>query len=334
MSYNRPHWDQLALREAKIKDGFLALDRNENLDTLYKDQIMDILMNKIDLSTATQYVDYYSYYQQLSDWLGISTDNMLITAGCDQAMDIAYSLHSIRNVVRIQPTYSGAVQKVYGKELVDLTCGETPAEIQEALRGYQDVDMCYICSPNNPSGRVYTVDFLNELMEEFAETIFFIDNTYTEFGGDNYLQLLDNDNCLIGKSFSKGWGLAGMRMGLLLGSKALIQEATSIRPIMPVSSITLALVSYLIINIHIVEKTVRRNLDGIKYIYKYFDDCVIHSEPNINHIIFDARPELIVHLHNKKVLYPTMPEFSNTAIKLTTLPIDQFESLICSDISK
>ena len=114
-----------------------------------------------------------------------------------------------------------------------------------------------------------------------------------------------------------------MRMGLLLGHSDTIANITKIRPVMSCSAITLELIHYLIDHYSIVEDTIIRNKDGINFIYKYFSKQQIYSEPYINHIIFDPPDGLVDKLNSQKILYPTMKDYSDKAIKLTTMPADQ-----------
>ena len=320
---NRPHWSGLAERASKIENGYLSLDRNENLDEIYRSKIVEILKHKIDLSRFYQYADYYKYYNQMSDFLSISTDNMLITGGCDEAIRLAFEaiLHK-NNYLSINPTYRGADCNAADLEVTHYVVDEDEDNIITAIKRYKPA-LFYICSPNNPTGKVYSKFFIETLCKKFPDTYIFIDNTYTDYTDVCYHKILTYKNCLIAKSFSKIWGLAGMRMGLLLGHQETINNITKIRPIMSVSAITLELVYYLINNYSIVENTIIRNKDGINFIYKYFSKCNIYSEPYINHIIFDPPDSLVNKLNSQKILYPTMKDFSDKAIKLTTMPTDQ-----------
>lgn len=321
---NRPHWSELAERAIKIEDGYLSLDRNENLDTIYNKEIVNILKNKIDLSKFNQYIDYYNYYNQLSDFFNIGIDNMIITGGCDEAIRLSFEacISPGKNYLRINPTYRGADCNVADLGIMHYVVDENEDHIITAIKKYKPV-LFYICSPNNPSGKVYSELFIETLCKMFPDTYIFIDNTYADYTDICYHKFLIYKNCIIGKSFSKIWGLAGMRMGLALGHKETINEILKIRPIMSVSTITLELVYYLINNYSIVKNTITRNKDGINFIYKYFSKQQIYSEPYINHIIFDPPNGLVDKLNSQKILYPTMKDYSDKAIKLTTMPADQ-----------
>jgi histidinol-phosphate aminotransferase len=325
---DRPHWSGLAERVSKIDTGYLSLDRNENLDEIYIAQIVDILKNKIDLSKFNRYADYYNYYNQLSDFFNISTDNMIITGGCDEAIRLSFEacINPGDNYLRIDPTYRGAECNVADLGVTHHIVDQDENNIITALKKYKPT-VFYICSPNNPTGKVYSTTFIETICKMFPDTIMFIDNTYADYTDVCYHDFLTYKNCIIAKSFSKIWGLAGMRMGLILGHKEIIDEISKIRPVMSVSAITLELVSYLINNYSIVEDTIKRNKAGIDYLYKYFSRCQIYSEPYINHIIFDPPTGLIDKLNSQKLLYPAMKNYSIWAIKLTTMPIGQCLSI-------
>lgn len=325
---NRPHWLDLIERSNKIEKGYLSLDRNENLDEIYRNKIVNILTSEIDLSRFYQYTDYYKYYKQLSDFLNINIDNILITGGCDGAIRVAFeSILYKNNYLSISPTYRGAECNAADLEVTHYKVDEDEDNIITDIKKYKP-SLFYICSPNNPTGKVYSEYFIETLCKKFPDTYIFIDNTYADYTDISYHNFLKYKNCLIAKSFSKVWGLAGMRMGLLLGHKETIYNITKIRPMMSVSFITLELVTYLINNYSIVKDTIKRNKDGIDYIYKYFSNCNIYTEPFINHIIFDPPNGLVKKLNSQKILYPVRKDYSNKAIKLTTMPINQCLSIL------
>ena len=320
---DRPHWAGLAERASKIEDGYLSLDRNENLDTIYYEKIVNILKNEIDLTRFCRYADYCKYYTQLSNFFDIPEKHMLITGGCDEAIRLTFEATLYRNnYLRINPTYRGAECNVADLETTHYVVDENEDNIMTAIKRYNPV-LFYICSPNNPTGKVYSNFFIETLCERFPNTYIFIDNTYADYTEECYHNLLTYKNCIVAKSFSKIWGLAGMRMGLLLGHSDTIANITKIRPVMSCSAITLELIHYLIDHYSIVEDTIIRNKDGINFIYKYFSKQQIYSEPYINHIIFDPPDGLVDKLNSQKILYPTMKDYSDKAIKLTTMPADQ-----------
>ena len=70
-----------------------------------------------------------------------------------------------------------------------------------------------VCSPNNPTGNGTPVDVVAELLEKI-EGVLFLDNAYVEFSDYDYLPLMKKyENLILGRTFSKIYSLAGLRIG-------------------------------------------------------------------------------------------------------------------------
>jgi|14_taG_2_1085336.scaffolds.fasta_scaffold00109_31 histidinol-phosphate/aromatic aminotransferase/cobyric acid decarboxylase-like protein len=332
---DRPHWAGLLPRVEKVEAGYTNLDRNENHDEVLAEHIQKAIKHFIPLDSAMFYADYYRFYEMFAEYYNCNMDNLLITAGCDEAIRLSFeaTLSKYSVFLTIAPTYRGSISN--SADLCDniITCSEDEEDIVAHLDKYKPT-MFYICSPNNPTGKVYSFGFLKYICKTFPNTTIFVDNTYRPFCNENYQALINQPNCLIGFSYSKSWGLAGARLGLLQGHKDIISHVTKIRANMSVSSITLRLAEYLHNNHYIVDKSLERNVAGIHYAHEYFKDCKIYSMPTLNHIVFEPTEEIIKQLDSCKILYGKAGEFSDTAIRLTTLPVEQFEKLICLDTSK
>lgn len=73
--------------------------------------------------------------------------------------------------------------------------------------------MIFLCSPNNPSGNTVSEEDARSILES-VNVIVFIDEAYADFSENNLAGLVrEYDNLIIGRTFSKAFGLAGMRMG-------------------------------------------------------------------------------------------------------------------------
>ena len=78
--------------------------------------------------------------------------------------------------------------------------------------------MIFLNTPNNPTGQLITVPDLKRIADAAPDAVVLIDEAYIEFGGQTFLpELPTYPNVLIGRTFSKAYGLAGMRVGILIG---------------------------------------------------------------------------------------------------------------------
>lgn len=90
--------------------------------------------------------------------------------------------------------------------------------------------LVYICNPNNPTGNLINVDYLEKLLENYPETLFLIDEAYFEFTGVTTKDLIFKyENLLISRTMSKAFALASFRIGYLLSCSENIQTISKVR---------------------------------------------------------------------------------------------------------
>jgi len=78
--------------------------------------------------------------------------------------------------------------------------------------------MIFLNTPNNPTGQLIAVDDLARVAAAAPSAVVLVDEAYIEFGGTSFLPRLSGfPNVLVGRTFSKAYGLAGLRVGALIG---------------------------------------------------------------------------------------------------------------------
>jgi histidinol-phosphate aminotransferase len=81
------------------------------------------------------------------------------------------------------------------------------------IRAAQEAKITVLCSPNNPTGNGTSPETVREILEGI-EGVLFLDNAYVEFSDYDYLPLLKkHENLILGRTFSKVYSLAGLRIG-------------------------------------------------------------------------------------------------------------------------
>lgn len=84
--------------------------------------------------------------------------------------------------------------------------------------------MVILCNPNNPTGRSLDKKLILQIIRNHPHTLFLIDEANIDFGGEPLLlETLTRQNLLVIRSFSKGFGLAGLRIGFIVGASELVQ---------------------------------------------------------------------------------------------------------------
>ena len=90
--------------------------------------------------------------------------------------------------------------------------------------------MVFLCNPNNPTGLLESKEDILDLVKS-TDALVVIDEANIEFGGDSVINYVnDFENLMVIRTFSKGYGLAGMRIGYCAGNEELMYYMWRLRP--------------------------------------------------------------------------------------------------------
>lgn len=225
----------------------LALNRNES-STCF-DSVEETL-GQIEESIVTRYPSFTALQQEVGDWLGVDSSRIVVTNGGDEGIDrvIRTYIKERRKIVTHAPSFEmfdiythnagGSIEKV------DWLSGEFPAQaLMDRIN--EDTALVVIVSPNNPTGLTVSLDDLRAVADrcQAAGCKLLVDEAYIEFADEDPTQALsEHGSVLMVRTFSKAWGLAGLRVGYLIASST--QEANELRALagpFPVSGVSLNL---------------------------------------------------------------------------------------------
>jgi histidinol-phosphate aminotransferase len=103
--------------------------------------------------------------------------------------------------------------------------------------------MIFLNTPNNPTGQLIAIDDLKRISEAAPHAVVLIDEAYIEFGGTTFLpELPTYRNVLVGRTFSKAYGLAGMRVGIVIGQPASLDPVRAVTLPFNINGVALAAV--------------------------------------------------------------------------------------------
>jgi len=150
----------------------------------------------------------------LAAYTGFPEDMIIIGAGMDGVMDTLTRLFLEKGDRTFIPTPTFSYY-----EILTITAGATPffsprgPEFETVTNVPPDTKMSFLCSPNNPTGNVIREDDARTLLES-TNGIVFLDEAYVEFADTSLIRLVEQyDNLIVGRTLSKAFGLAGMRLG-------------------------------------------------------------------------------------------------------------------------
>jgi histidinol-phosphate aminotransferase len=172
-----------------------------------------------------RYPDQYALQEALVSRYEIGTERILITAGADEAIDRmcrAFLPGEDAELLTIRPTFEmiAHYSRLSGATLRSAFWlgSEFPLEEIGSLHS-ERTKLLVLVSPNNPTGAAIPTTSIVELATRFENTPILVDLAYVEFSSeDPTRELLQFDNIILIRTFSKAYGLPGIRIGYALGN--------------------------------------------------------------------------------------------------------------------
>ena len=161
---------------------------------------------------------------------GVAVEQMFIGNGSDEAIDLCFRIFCeprIDNVVAIAPSYGmyRVSADINDVEVREVQLGEDFSLPKEELLAACDehTKLMFVCSPNNPSGNIYSVEDMRYLLDNF-KGLLVVDEAYIDFASQPSLTTLlgEYKNLIVLQTLSKAYGLAGLRLGLAFADKAVM----------------------------------------------------------------------------------------------------------------
>jgi len=188
-------------------------------------------------------VSTYPQYRQVVDatarHFGVDPDWVLLTNGLDEGILMAAIAHIAKPRVHDAETiipqpafdpYPNSTAAV-GARAVWVPPGPDYAFPTRAVIDAVTprTRMIFLNTPNNPTGQLIPIADLERICEAAPHAVVLIDEAYIEFGGTTFLpQMARYPNVLLGRTFSKAYGLAGLRVGVVIGQAQALDPVRSV----------------------------------------------------------------------------------------------------------
>lgn len=190
--------------------------------------------------TIAKYPDYTRVSHAVAAHLGVEPSRVLLTNGLDEGI-FAVALAQLRrsaltDAVILEPAfgmYADAVEAV-GGTVVRVMPADDLSLNREAIgmAVTSRTAALFVASPGNPSGISLTLDEITWLASSLPQgALLLLDEAYIEFGGQSFVPHLDAwPNVVVGRTFAKAYGLAGMRVGAVVAREDVIARLRRVLP--------------------------------------------------------------------------------------------------------
>ena len=173
----------------------------------------------------------------LSQIKGVDAENIFLGNGSDEAIDLMFRVFcepAVDNAVAIAPSYgmykvAAAINNVQVREV---QLGEEfSLPVEELLAACDEhTRLMFICSPNNPTGNSFPREAILRLADEF-EGMLVVDEAYIDFSKFESLksEISARPNIVVLQTLSKAWAMAGLRLGLALADRRVVEIMSQVK---------------------------------------------------------------------------------------------------------
>jgi histidinol-phosphate aminotransferase len=247
----------------------LRLDFNENVVGC-SPKVLERL-HKIGVDELARYPEREPVELIAANHLGVKPEELLLTNGVDEAIHLVCQtyLETDDEVLIVVPTF--AMYEIFasatGACIVKVPAGANFSfPTNTVLRHITDkTRLIAIANPNNPTGSVAPLDDLCLIAQSAPDAAILVDEAYFEFHGESLLhRWRDFPNLFVGRTFSKAYGLAGLRAGLLMGSAETMSEVRRVASPYSVNGVALACLPVALTDVAYVDTYVKDVCTGRK----------------------------------------------------------------------
>lgn len=225
------------------RTAFLRLDKNEYTGEI-PDSILNEIKEQITSDFLTTYPQLFDFYHELSKFLHIPKEQILITAGSDAGIKNIFEVfvHEGDEVIFPEPTY--AMYRVYS-QLFQAVSKPVPysstltLSVDDLIQHISSKTVLItLANPNSPTGTIISKEDIIRIIQAGNQNgaIVLIDEAYHLFYPESVIDLIDQySNLFIIRTFSKAFGLASARLGYVISQTENIKNLKVFRPIYEIS---------------------------------------------------------------------------------------------------
>jgi histidinol-phosphate aminotransferase len=200
----------------------LRLDFNEN--TLACSPKVREALGRISAGALTRYPEREPVEAIVAAYLGLVAPQVALTNGVDEAIHVLFEtfLEAGDELLLPVPTY--AMYEIYASStdarvIPVEAAGDLQFPFERLLAAITpQTKIIAIANPNSPSGSVATREQILEIASRAPHALLLVDEAYFHFHGETVMDLVGTvPNLIVARTFSKAYGLAGLRLGLLAG---------------------------------------------------------------------------------------------------------------------
>jgi histidinol-phosphate aminotransferase len=329
--------DSLGLRpsaDERPRSGPILLDRNENAYGP-SEKVLAALRDATSVSNRYARTEYDALASKIAALHALKPEQIVITCGSSQILRLAAAqfLGPGKKLVQAAPTFPllGKAARSEGTEVVDVPLTKTGEHDLNGMltRAGDSAGLVYICNPNNPTGTLTPRKDIETFVRKLpARTMVLIDEAYHHFAKPNgaYVsfldQPLDDPRLIVVRTFSKIYGLAGMRVGYMVATAEIARRFAGHQLNLGISVVAARGAAAALDDIEYVELGIKRNTDDRQEFMNQVNARFIHAlDSHTNFVMLNPlrdRNKVVTHLKDNGIfiapIFPAMPNYVRVSL--------------------
>jgi histidinol-phosphate aminotransferase len=200
-----------------------------------------VIRSAIASSNRYPFMDYEPLAQRIADFHHVNREQVLFGCGSSEILRVAAFAYLAPGKRLIQPSPTFEVMDHYarsmGAEVISVPLAKTFAHDLEAMLTHTDTSggLIYICNPNNPTASLTPRQDLEAFISKLPAAYYvLVDEAYHHFAGESGMyksfieQPVQDERVIVSRTFSKIYGMAGLRLGYGVASPATAKRLASL----------------------------------------------------------------------------------------------------------
>ena len=242
------------------------------------------------------YPNTKNFKEKICEFYNVNTENLFLSDGSDVGIkSIFETFTTCGNIVTSEPSFPmyGVYASLYNCSYKGIHYDVDTLEfsIENMLSFVDDnTQLIILANPNSPIGDYKTIDEIKPLLDTGIPIL--IDDAYIEFSGkESMIQYIDEyPNLLVTRTFSKGFGAAGCRVGMTFSNPHYIENISKFRQMYEISGVSLKYCEFLLNNHHLVDTYIQEVVEEKKKVVSMLKHYEV-IDSNCNWIHFNNQDD-------------------------------------------
>ena len=345
----KPHLEKIERKRTSVGRDLekgLRLDRNERVSN-FSDAIINEILKTLPKHIFSAYPDTEELYEKLAQFLKLRKEEIYLTNGITEAIRIIFEtlINPSDRVVMLSSTYPmyGIYAQIYEAVVVPVKFSSDLQLNKDELISAITKDTALVClaNPNLPIESYLSINEIRQLADKCKEVdaTLVVDEAYAFFGAKSATSLIkEYDNIIIFQTFSKAFGLAGIRLGYMISTQENIEYVSKTRSLVESNALSMKVAEYLLDHLEIKDAYVEDVKKGLSYIRPALKELgfrVFGGDYTNGMLVFLAKKseteDLLQFLRSKNIYIRGSFEAPiENCLRLTLGPLNQMKALIAA----